>query len=206
MYATTTADIQFNTAKAKQERQKAFYDSLTKKYTLFIQGLRTELAKGSTTSNISYKINFQTNIGTGYPGYFSDRGYIYGARSSTTTYGWNIISTSTARQRSPTATTTDLRYLTFNQMQTSTSSRIWEIAVPNGTYTVRVVAGDPLDYNSLYKINVEGVLANNLTPNIRTRFSDRTITVSVADGKLSITNAPGAINNKINFVEITKVN
>jgi hypothetical protein len=31
----------------------------------------------------------------------------------------------------------------------------WEIAVPNGMYTVRIVAGDPTATNSNYRINVQ---------------------------------------------------
>ena len=44
---------------------------------------------------------------------------------------------------------------------------MWELAVPNGTYRVRVVAGDPTHIDSVYRTNVEGVLAINATPTPR---------------------------------------
>ena len=38
------------------------------------------------------------------------------------------------------------------------TSNIWEIAVPNGSYQVHIVSGDPSYTDSVDKINVEGVL------------------------------------------------
>ena len=79
---------------------------------------------------------------------------------------------------------------------------IWEIALPNGSYQVRVVAGDPGFYDSVYKIEVEGVLVVDGVPNSSSRWVEGTAQVRVSDGKLTILNAPGAHNNKINYVEI----
>jgi MSHA biogenesis protein MshQ len=52
---------------------------------------------------------------------------------------------------------------------------------------------------------VEGVLAVNATPTSATRWFDSTVTVNVTDGRLTIANATGAQNNKINFVDVTAV-
>jgi hypothetical protein len=79
----------------------------------------------------------------------------------------------------------------------------WEMAVPNGTYRVRVVSGDASYTDSVYRINVEGALAINGTPTSSTRWFDNTVTVTVTDGRLTISNASGAANNKICFVEVT---
>ena len=43
-------------------------------------------------------------------------------------------------------------------------ARTWELSVPNGSYRVRVVAGDPSNTNSVYRFNVENVLAVSGTP------------------------------------------
>jgi hypothetical protein len=60
--------------------------------------------------------------------------------------------------------------LTLVHMQEQVlSDAVWELAVPNGNHTVRVAAGDP----------------------------DRVNSVRVTDGRLTISNAPGASNNKI---------
>jgi hypothetical protein len=53
------------------------------------------------------------------------------------------------------------------------------------------------------KILVQGVLAIDGTPTEDTPWFEASLTVSVDDGFLTISNAPGAVNNKINFFEIT---
>src|SRR5205823_4712920 len=96
------------------------------------------------------------------------------------------------------------RYDTFIHTQ-AYGVRTWEAAVPNGQYTVHLVAGDPSFYDSVYKINVEGVLTVNGTPTGAKRFIEGTQTVTVSDGRLTISNASGASNNKIAFLEIDSV-
>src|SRR5262249_47308338 len=100
----------------------------------------------------------------------------------------------------------DERYDTLTHMQKPNNpNAVWEIAVPNGTYRVRVVAGDPGGaIDAVYKINVEGVLAvNSGTAPAAGQFFTGTVTVTVTDGRLTVSNAAGAQNNKINFIEIT---
>jgi N-acetylneuraminic acid mutarotase len=79
----------------------------------------------------------------------------------------------------------------------------WQMSVPNGTYTVRVVAGDASYTDSIYKINVEGVLTVSGTPTSANHWVEGTKTVTVSDGKLTISNATGSKNNKIDFIVIT---
>jgi RHS repeat-associated protein len=78
----------------------------------------------------------------------------------------------------------------------------WEVAVPNGVYTVRLVAGDPSYYDSVYRIDVEGVRAVDGTPTSTTRWLEGTVVVTVSDGRLTVSNAAGASNNKLSFIEI----
>jgi N-acetylneuraminic acid mutarotase len=78
----------------------------------------------------------------------------------------------------------------------------WNIAVPNGTYTVRVVSGDAGFTDSIFKINVEGVLTVNGTPSKSNFWVEGTKVVTVSDGNLTVSNATGASNNKIAFLEI----
>jgi hypothetical protein len=102
----------------------------------------------------------------------------------------------------------DERFDTFALMQSmSNPDATWEMAVANGTYQVRVVAGDPTGTaNALYRINVEGLLAvDSVAAPAVGEFFDGTVTVTVTDGRLTITNATGSINNKICFIEITPV-
>ena len=68
---------------------------------------------------------------------------------------------------------------------------VWEIAVPNGTYTVRIVAGDASNFDSVFRISAEGVLAVSGTPTTTTRWVEGTSTVTVADGRLTMASARG---------------
>jgi len=52
-------------------------------------------------------------------------------------------------------------------------------------------------------LNVEGVLTLSGTPSSSTRWFDVTSSVTVDDGRLTISNGSGASNNKLCFVEIS---
>ena len=81
---------------------------------------------------------------------------------------------------------------------------MWEIALPNGSYTVRLVSGDPSYYDSVYRVAADGVLVVSGTPTSASRWVEGLATVTVSDGRLTLTNASGSSNNKICFVEITR--
>jgi len=151
---------------------------------------------------VSIKVNFQL-AGTPVPaGYLQDNGAPYANRGNGQTYGWNVDATATARDRNA-ANAPDQRYDTLVHMQKpELPNCIWEIAVPNGTYTVRIVAGDPSYFDSVYKINAEGALVVNATPTATAKWFEGTKTVTVGDGKLTIDNAAGSANNKLAFIEI----
>jgi len=80
---------------------------------------------------------------------------------------------------------------------------VWEIALSNGSYAVRVVAGDASYWDIPYQIAVEGVLTVSGTSNSASRWVEGSSTVTVSDGRLTIRSAAGARANKICFVEIT---
>jgi hypothetical protein len=158
---------------------------------------------GTAPPPFAAKINFQPDTAPVPTGYLKDGGAAYGNRGNGYTYGWNVDNSATARDRNA-ANSPDQRYDTLLHLQKSTNPNAsWEIAVPNGSYKVRIVAGDPSYIDAVYKLNVEGVLAINGTPTDATRWFDNTVTVTVSDGRLSITNATGSSNNKICFLEIT---
>jgi hypothetical protein len=93
----------------------------------------------------------------------------------------------------------------LNHLQKSGGARIWEIAVPNGTYSVFAVSGDPDYIDSVFRLNVEGVLTVSGTPTSATHWFSGTSTVTVSDGRLTVSNGTGASNDKICFIEITSV-
>lgn len=152
------------------------------------------------------KINFQAATSAGYPGYLADTGAAYGDRGNGHRYGWiEGANTVLARDRNS-ANSPDERYDTLNQMQYNsppTETHTWEIAVPDGTYDVRLVCGDPDYTDSYYHVLAEGVTAaqGNAQGSGR-RFIDQRSRVLVSDGRLTLTNGPGSYRNKICFVEI----
>jgi uncharacterized delta-60 repeat protein len=146
------------------------------------------------------RINFQ-GLGVAQPtGHHSDIGHVFGAKGALT-YGWDADNRANARIQAN-ATSPDFRYDSYNHMQKSGADRKWEIALPNGFYTVRLVAGDASHTNSVYRMNLEGQPALSGTPTGDTRWFRQTTTVQVRDGRLTLTNAAGAVNNKIALLEI----
>lgn len=152
-------------------------------------------------SSYTIRINFQLNGAPVPEGYLPDYGEAFAERGNGYSYGWSGDNTGTARDRDN-PLSPDQRYDTLIHMLTY-GAYDWEIALPNGIYTVRVVAGDPTYPGGLYRINVEGVLALEGTPSEATPWLEGTVRVTVSDGRLSLASAAGAEHNKINFLEIT---
>ena len=150
-------------------------------------------------------INFQPAASQVPSGYLADGGAVFGNRGNGYAYGWNADNSANARDRDA-ANSPDERSDTLHHMQAGANpDAAWEIAVPEGAYRVRLVAGDPSFTNGSYKVSVEGVVAVTGAPTSDARWLEGTVTVTVDDGRLTIANAVGASNNKLCFVEITGV-
>ncbi len=85
---------------------------------------------------------------------------------------------------------------------------MWEIVVPNGTYSVHMVCGDPSNTDQNNSLDVEGVIVPDPNGQVG-NWDEYNVTVTVTDGRLTIKPALGgdnpAVNAKISFVEITPV-
>jgi hypothetical protein len=158
-----------------------------------------------TTTSIAVHINFQPGNISAPSGYLIDSGLAYASRGNGYTYGWNVNNSVNVRLRTST-TTTDLRYNTLIHTQhAGTPAASWQIALPNGKYSVHIVAGDPANYDSIYKINANNTLVVNGVPNSKNYWISGTATATVTNGILSVTNATGSSNNKICFLDITSI-
>ena len=150
-------------------------------------------------------INFQRSADPA-PGSFeghayrADVGSAFGDRGGGYHYGWNGLNNATANRNR--GISPDERYDTLAMMQ-SGGSFTWETAVPNGLYKVRVVCGDPNFTIAIYSLSVEGVPAVFGIPLLTKHWFEGTRLVAVRDGRLTISNALGALGNRINFVEYT---
>jgi fibronectin type 3 domain-containing protein len=150
-------------------------------------------------------VNFTNSTTDTFPGYVNDTGSAYPNTSGGLTFGWNQNNSANAFDRN-TTTAPDERFDSFGAMQAASNPNAsWEIQVPNGTYSVHIVAGDPTAINSVYEIAVNGVLAVNGTPTTSSDWVSGTVTVSVSNSLITVTNAAGASNNKIDFIDITQV-
>src|SRR4051812_46593316 len=81
-------------------------------------------------------VNFQPAASAAPADYVADSGQIYGPRGNGYTYGWDASNTAAPRERNLTA---DQRYDTFIHTQ-AFGTRTWNVDVPNGLYTVHIVA------------------------------------------------------------------
>lgn len=157
---------------------------------------------GATTPAFpEIKINFQPASEKVPTGYIADTGLVYGNRTNGLIFGWNKKNTLNAKvrdsERSP-----DARYDTLIYTYKSDYGTVWEIAVPNGKYQVVLVAGDPDSSSGTYKFNVENVLLVNGKASSSQRWVAGTNTVTVADGRLTVSNASGYKDNKVCFIKI----
>ena len=128
---------------------------------------------------------------------------MYGSRGNGRTYGWTRDNTSVTRDRNS-ALSPDQRYDTMTHLQKpGNPDAIWEIAVPNGPYLVRAVAGDAAYFDGVFRTTAEGVLTVNGSPSTAARWVEGTSSVTVTDGRLTLRSGSGAVNNKLCFVEIS---
>ena len=167
---------------------------------LFVERIEPRVLFASTAVNLH--INFQSPATKGtFAGYVADIGSPYGARGGGLTFGWSSTNQTNARRRNS-KLSPDLRYDTLNQMQVNGANMKWEIAVPNGTYSVHLVAGDPSYIDSVYKLKVENTTFLSGTPSKIKHWFEATANVTVSDGRLTVSNASGAKNDKICFIDI----
>lgn len=156
-------------------------------------------------SNDPLRINFQPAGARVPAGYSADAGAAFADRGGGLAYGWDGDYATRARDRdSPLAPGQQFDTL-IRLQQPGRADAVWEVAVPNGAYRVRVVCGDANSTDGVYKTDVEGVAAVRGRPSSGRRWVDGWADVVVADGRLTVTSADGAENNRINFIEIVSL-
>ena len=157
---------------------------------------------GSTGSGLQ-RINFQSTDAYVPGGYVADYGDTYGDRGNGRSFGWNADNTDSARNRDDDRSP-DQEYDTLTHLQRGGEYR-WEIAVPDGSYRVKIVAGDPSYFDGYFDLDVEGIEVVKSNPSSGTRWVSGTKTLNVTDGRLTVTNGSAASNNKINFIEFERL-
>jgi hypothetical protein len=173
------------------------------------------LILGLTVHNVygqsSVKVNFQsaTQGSREVPeGYLPDYGDVFGDRGNGWSYGWTVDKTASSRDRD---IDPDQRYDTHNSLNMwNTGMGNWEIELPNATYDIYIVGGDPGYLDSTQSYIVEGVTVEDPTPyppgnTTGSKFDECTVTVAVNDGRLTIEPVSGVGYVKICFVHIVDI-
>jgi hypothetical protein len=163
---------------------------------------RLDVALQPVNARFAAKISFQPAATVVPTGYRADSGAVFGTRTGGYSYGWETtLATGNSIERKA-GRSQDLRYDTLCQMQAA-GSHTWEIAVPNGPYSVLVAAGDPSYTTGTYRIQAENVLLLSGAPSAADRWVEAQGTVIVTDGRLTLSNGSGAVSNRLAFVEIS---
>lgn len=185
--------------------------------------ITTTIEAQSSGAAVDLKINFQDEATAPPAGYLRDWGQSFGLRTGTNqgnglSYGWvvpgngqplSLVGNGRNRNNPPdSAGLGDLRLATLMHMQYSTgnggivASGAWEIAVPNGAYSVTVSVGDASNTDSVHSIRIEGQVAiSEFRPTTAKRFEQTSRVINVTDERLTI-DASGGTNTKINYVDI----
>ena len=147
-----------------------------------------------TTPSFHADINFQPASSPVPSGYLVDSGAKYGAHSGGYSYGWSTDLSADTRVRHS-KLSPDEPHDTLIAFQTPTVAT-WQIAVPNGTYNIDIVSGDPSFTDSTDKINVEGMLLINGKPTSSKLWLEGTGQVTVSDGKLTVSSASARLTTR----------
>jgi len=159
-----------------------------------------------TVSDVfTVRINFQP-AGSAVPdGFEKDDGSVFGSQGNGYSYGWATDNAGNTFERNHAAAPDQQHDTGILMNNPNTRHEPWQIACGNGDYTVRVVAGDPaagepVTYHVVAENSVD--VANGT---VTGGWVDRTNTVTVADGALSLTTGDAASSKKnaLCFVEIS---
>ena len=143
-------------------------------------------------------INFAPESAPRSPGLYKDYGSVYGQRRDGLSYGW------TSDQTDQTVYNAVSRSRKNNGFVRLASGATWEIAVPNGQYTVYAVGGDLTARSERIGVLAEGqTLLAGRTNNRTKPFVEGSAVVNVTDGRLSIRGAGAFGQDKINYLAIT---
>jgi hypothetical protein len=175
-----------------------------------------EIARVTVDPPFALKVNFSDAATAPPAGYVRDSGDAF---SATRGYGWVDLGegtplnlTGNGRNRNPAANQPDVRLATFMHAQLPAGSAgvsipgKWEAAVPNGSYTVTVAVGDAgTAVDSSDEVNIEDQNAiAAFTPTASAKFATATRTVTVTDGRVTLSPA-GGTNTKVDYVDIAGI-
>lgn len=150
---------------------------------------------------INESINFQP-AGSAIPsGFVADSGADYDTNRG---YGWISTGAYGAGDRNNSASPDQ----SYDTVILAKSTAKWEMAVPNGSYTVTVCVGDPTYYYTSHYVSIEGTtFIEGESLSAANRWIERTKTVTISDGKLTASfNRPDSDVTHLCWIKISKSN
>lgn len=155
-------------------------------------------------------VNFTNASGESILSRRTDTGLAFGSREDGLSFGWNRNETANGFDRDAANSPDELHDSFHNMHGPGANNAFWKIAVPNGTYSVHLIAGDPTDTSSLYRINVGnsstgGTSAINGRATAAKPWLENTVNVTITSGMLFVSNGSGTSNNKLDAIDITPV-
>jgi pectate lyase len=154
----------------------------------------------SATVNIS----FQPASFPLQSGYLGDFGQSFGARGNGYSYGWSTSHTDRTFAYSPLPGYETIWGAAWSVIRMLPGgSTTWEIALANGSYDVFILAAGYQCQGQLQQISAEGVLVVDGTAGWDyDTYVGGTQTVTVSDGRLTLSNGPSAALNCIDDIQI----
>jgi N-acetylneuraminic acid mutarotase len=170
------------------------------------EAFRSEALEGRLHfSDFEAHISFQPANVPVPASYVADNGALYGDQGNGLTYGWSGGKLPAATRAQHAAKTTrngpDARYDSFALLNPRGRASQWQIAVPNGDYTVHLVTGSPVVFPARYRVNVEGNLVLDGRATTKDQWVEATATVTVTDGTLTVT-APRGTIDRLDYIDI----
>ena len=163
---------------------------------------RLDLALQPLSPRFAAQVSFQPAGAVLPTGFHADSGSVFGPQADGYTYGWETTLAAANLTQRNAGRSQDLRYDTFCQMQAG-GNHTWEMALPNGPYSVLLAAGDPSSTSASYRILAEDVLLLEGVPSADHRWVEGLGTVVVTDGRLTVRSGSGASNNALAFLEVS---
>ncbi len=169
------------------------------------QYLQQKYKLASNATPIAVDINFQAaDPGDGGlpPGYLLDLGQSFGQREGGRIYGWDRDGTAQARDRDS-AASPDERFDTNVHFKNGAyGPATWEMSLPEGTYWVRTVTGDPAFGGSTHNVTLENLSFTDPDPALAAPDWDEFFAeVTVTDGRLTV----GSTEGFLDFIQVREV-
>lgn len=148
--------------------------------------------------DVNLTFNFQPASTPTPSGAIADSGLVFGDRGNGYAYGWSANNTANVRDRNMVANQL-LDTVAFMQNGTTVG---WELEIANGDYDVTIGSGDARYRDGVHDIRAENTRVMYGIQSSKKQFLKVTKTVTVTDGRLSLSVGPDAVGAKINYVTI----